>query len=100
MTDKCRQCIDYDKDSETCRLDIKDEPCGWFVEKPSPWHTGTPTEEGYYLVHIILDDDEYDLCMNFKDGVWDERKWGFNALKVEIIAWQKITPFEADKENK
>ena len=53
------------------------------------WHTGKPTENGRYLVWcdygIGADTDD------FKDG-----KWVFYGSHV--VAWQKITPFEAGEE--
>ena len=60
--------------------------------RTSPWHTGTPTEDGYYLLHMTIYDEEYDLCVDFKDGTWDDRKWGF-GYNYKILAYQKIEPF-------
>ena len=59
------------------------------------WHTGTPTEDGYYLVHMTIYDEEYDICVDFKDGTWDDRKWGF-GYNYKILAWQRIEPFKED----
>ena len=61
--------------------------------RTSPWHTGTPTEDGYYLLHMTIYDEEYDLCVDFKDGTWDDRKWGF-GYNYKILAYQKIEPYK------
>ena len=66
----------------------------------NPWHTGTPTEDGEYYIafrHFIGEVVEYGWAS------WDGKGWDINFLgwhlSNEILAWQKITPFEASKEN-
>lgn len=74
--------------------------------RPNPWHTGTPTDEGWYLVayecihecknkgkleyhtmHIFENELGYkDIRGRASDDVW------------KAVAWQKITPYE-EKEN-
>lgn len=58
----------------------------------SPWHTGIPTEEGWYLLKVKSDDEV----------IYDTNRliqclWGLDWKYVheEILAWQKIEP---DKE--
>lgn len=33
----------------------KGESIEWWNRRPSAWHTGTPTEEGYYLCKVFYD---------------------------------------------
>ena len=61
-----------------------------------PWHTGTPTEDGYYLCHIQFysedyesDEEGYDITYEFKNGSWEE-----DDENVRIIAWQKIDHYK------
>ena len=60
------------------------------------WHTGTPTEDGYYLCHIQFysedyesDEEGYDITYEFKNGSWEE-----DDENVRIIAWQKIDHYK------
>lgn len=74
----CRGCFFNDKDScPDCDEGL------WVEENPSPWHTGTPTEEGWYVCKMIgidLYETQYFTGVN-----WNE----------EIIeAWQKIEQYE------
>ena len=69
--------------------------------KRSNWHTGTPTEEGYYLCHIQFysedyesDEEGYDFPYWFKNGSWEG-----NNENVRIIAWQNTTPYQGEKNN-
>ena len=32
------------------------------IEMPSPWHTGTPTEEGWYLLYTSIPNAPYHLA--------------------------------------
>ena len=67
------------------------------------WHTGTPTEEGWYLVQH-LSDAEY-CGSKFFVARWDGEKFIINPRPPIVVtypngtAWQKITPYvEASKE--
>lgn len=78
----CRGCFFADKDEcPECDEGL------WVEDNPSPWHTGTPTEEGWYVCKMKgtdLYETQYFTGVN-----WNE----------EIIeAWQKIEPYEASKE--
>ena len=70
-------------------------------KKESPWHTGTPTEEGDYLCAFKMTDNsvEYGWC-DWSDGAWDllcdnDPSTGTCVL----VAWQKITPYEGEEVN-
>lgn len=53
------------------------------------WHTGTPTEEGWYLVAFNYEDEEGVRYTTdyFKDG-----KWAFPMVRdiSKVVKWQKI----------
>lgn len=70
-------------------------PMFTFEQEQSPWHKGTPTENGWYLFsYKYLDTIRYGTDC-FLDG-----KWVFNpALDEKILAWQKITPYQGEKNN-
>lgn len=78
----------------------KGESIEWWNRRPSPWHTGTPTEEGYYLVHL----KKYyykDTC-GYMVAKWERNWWrtinvgSYWNLEEEIDAWQKIDPYKED----
>lgn len=84
----------------------KNDPCvidamiDWAIrivkEMPleSPWHTGTPTEEGDYLVAFRMSDNsvEYGWC-NWNNGAWDILcDYDTTDGSCGMIAWQKIEP--------
>ena len=58
------------------------------------WHTGTPTEEGWYLVSTNQA-DEYAV------GYFDKTIQSFTRIcffdSDEVVAWMPIPPFEASK---
>ena len=69
-----------------------------FSEVENPWHTGTPTEEGWYLLHLREDKamwKDKPFCVAYMDG----HRWlsinDFFILVDDVIAWQKIEPFKA-----
>ena len=55
----------------------------------SNWHTGKPTEEGWYL--CASGDNFY--CANYWQGGTWKNHWGGT-----LLAYQKIEPYEASKE--
>ena len=76
----------------------------------SPWHTGTPTEEGIY---ILLTDFQIDGLSSsagtYTLDYWDGYSFKYLRKEAEMnavfkpnmyswVAWQKITPFVASKE--
>lgn len=66
----------------------------------SPWHTGIPIEEGWYLIafypHNNSDNPIAYQCCEYKNGEWHEVEKSCNKFEPFIEAWQKITPFEAN----
>lgn len=94
---QCRGCFFDDKDSCPCQCDN-----GVWVEKnSSPWHTGTPTEEGDYLCWVkgpfgIKHGLYYNRC-KYKDGNWfDDEVTSYNLKNMcfQVIAWQKVEPYK------
>ena len=71
---------------ETRWIDVLDAVIGELEE--SNWHTGTPTEEGWYLIAYKWHGDIRYIAVDHIPNIYD------NA-----IAWQKIEPFkETDNE--
>ena len=72
--------------------------------RPNPWHTGTPTEEGWYLICSPSWDmfpSKYNVAeFDGKDFVYAE---GMHQIVVRTnpttVAWQKITPFKGEEVN-
>lgn len=54
--------------------------------RPSLWHTGTPTEEGLYWVFAPQGRRKYTSDC-FVDG-------NFLENGLQVVAWQKIEPYE------
>ena len=58
------------------------------------WHTGTPTEEGWYLLNLKKDYKPY--CVAYMDG----RHWlgidDFFILVDDVKAWMPIEPYKED----
>lgn len=52
--------------------------------RPNPWHTGTPTEDGWYLLAFIEDGMMIYDANRLKNGIWV--CW----LIGDIFKWQKI----------
>ena len=61
--------------------------------RPNPWHTGTPTEEGWYLVKVNYDEHPY-FAMKFENGsFWDYDDNDPHFVKIIpdfISMWKKI----------
>ena len=96
--DWCRGCFFADKNE--CP-DCDDG--AWVEDNPNPWHTGTPTEEGEYVVWMRFPAD----CVQEEQGAllanWDREK-GFlydSTLEVskigEILFWMPITLYKPGK---
>ena len=80
--DNCRGCFFADKDAcPDCDEGL------WIEKNPSPWHTETPTEEGWYLIkYKEAPNDPIQYAVEpFKDGKWLH-------FSIERLAWQKIEP--------
>lgn len=68
------------------------------VKPKSDWHTGKPTEEGYYLCHFTDGYRTFDACFPYTKGAWDISGYGLNPYTFEVVAWQKIEPYEEGSE--
>ena len=66
------------------------------------WHTGEPTEEGYYLVH--LKKYYYKDTVGYIVAKWERNWWrtinigSYWNLGEEIDAWQRIEPYREKEE--
>ncbi len=56
------------------------------------WHTGTPTEEGWYVLECGNSEHTY-----YTTDYWSNKVkyWTVNR----VIRWQKITPYQEEKNN-
>ena len=102
---RCKDClltlyvdIDMTKSDEF----NKQKAIAQWNNRPSPWHTGTPTEEGWYLVayqhknkmtyRAVRFFREKCLDMEFLDsegGIYYPDIW-------KAVAWQKIEPYKEE----
>ena len=71
--------------------------------RPNPWHTGTPTEDGEYLVicQYVIDNYYYreKLVWEFENGDWKNKQRlteNYCIKELKILAWyeQKIEPYK------
>lgn len=67
-------------------------------KRPNPWHTGTPIEDGEYLVCMKGRKSGNILYEKLNFSTETDELMGAFRSKWEIIAWQKIEPYEASKE--
>ena len=68
-----------------------------FSEVDSNWHTGTPTEEGDYLLVLNIANQRLDVA-NFKNG--DFKSYHNYVIKPSYVKlWQKIEPYLERGEN-
>lgn len=78
---------------------------GFYLEHQSNWHTGTPTEDGTFLV-LWKDTEEpirrYSVLHwnEYNDTWYDEEtsycNWG-DEDHAEVIAWQRIEPYKEEE---
>ena len=84
--------VDFDYDGDALIDKIFDE---FEAEKTeNPWHTGTPTETGWYVI-CFREDGTDDFCV----AVWDGKRFIIrDAWDVNIVptAWQKINESKED----
>jgi len=86
MCNQCNSTTDDYFDDEKGALEA-------WNKRPSPWHTGTPTEDGWYLVWmgaINGNFHERPAVVPFENG-----DWASHLVSNTYVAWQKIEPFEA-----
>ena len=66
--------------------------------RASDWHTGTPTEEGYYLIH--LKKYYYKDTVGYMVAKWERNGWrtinigSYYNLAEDVDRWQKINEGE------
>ena len=56
--------------------------------RPNPWHTGTPKEEGWYLLVCGIGNSSETY---YTTDYWSNKVKGWCINRV--LAWQKITPY-------
>ena len=97
----CEECwMTYEGDSDNCPV-VNESVVKYMVEEkkhPScplievtlhrDWHTGQPTEEGWYL--CAYGDNFY--CANYWQGGTWKNQWGGT-----LLAYQKIEPYKEEK---
>ena len=90
----------WDKNIQSAKNDpcIIDAMTDWAIrqvkEVPSsnPWHTETPTEEGWYLCWVSFTKEIAPMVYKWKNGkfmltdIWESDD--------DILMWQKIEPYE------
>ena len=75
---------------ETLGHDRKKEAIEAWNRRPSPWHTGTPTEEGWYLVQYEDIDKTFFVA-------WSLERFGEELrprMPQGTVAWQRIEPLQ------
>lgn len=78
-------CSNDDCNANTGRCDTEDEAITKWNNRPSPWHTGKPTENGCYLLECKIGNSENTY---FTTDYWNNEVgyWTVNR----VIRWQKI----------
>ena len=59
-------------------------------ETEGNWHTGTPTEEGWYLVAYRKRDCDGSYFWDYDTRIWQLGEWNCSPYEFPIIKWQKI----------
>ena len=54
------------------------------------WHTGTPTEEGLYIVAVKCDKERGIKFVYEVTHFYSRLGWMYD----DVLAWQRITPYE------
>ena len=80
-----------------CAVDIgnintEEEAIKLWNRRPNPWHTGTPTEKGWYLVRENLE------IKSYEEVYWNGENWDYYGNPIDgksILKWQKIEPYES-----
>lgn len=76
------------------RGNTKEEAIEAWNNRPSPWHTGTPTEDGWYLVAYRKRDCDGSFYWDYGTRVWEDYgeygHWNITSMKYPVIKWQKI----------
>jgi len=80
-------CTNDDCNANTGRCSTEDEAITKWNNR-SNWHTGTPTEEGWYLCKCINP-----ATAKYVTDYYTGKGWEY-FFEDDYSAWQKITPFE------
>ncbi len=54
-------------------------------KRGNPWHTGTPSEKGWYLQRIKSKNN-----ISYDTDSYENGDWKYSCIFRKIIAWQKI----------
>lgn len=81
---------------EVCRT--CDLPCAISAGCPlvHTWHTGTPTEEGWYLIAFTY---EFEEGVRYTTDYFKDGKWAFPMVRdvSKLRAWQKVDEYKWEK---
>ena len=58
----------------------------------NPWHTGIPTEEGWYLLYTSKPNASYHLAFYQFDHWFSTDE--YCIIREDVVAWMPITPYE------
>ena len=81
-----------------CNMDVEVHE---IVDRVNPWHTGTPTEEGWYLVAYKKRDCDGSFFLEYGTRVWieiveGEGQWNECEEEHPVLAWQRIDEYRED----
>jgi len=54
--------------------------------RPNPWHTGTPSEEGWYLLCVKTVEDE----IVYDTDIFENGEWRYETVYRKYLKWKKI----------
>lgn len=76
------------------RISLRDAIEAW-NKRTSPWHTGTPTEKGWYLQRIKSKN-----YITYDTDYYENGDWKYSCVFCEILAWQKIEPYKEKEDGR
>ena len=83
------KCVKCGCNTQTFHYKERQEAIKAWNRRPEHWHTGTPTEEGWYLV---TDSHDYEVAE------WDnELGWDSRIISGQyIVAWSDFPPYKGE----
>lgn len=99
-------CDNDNCNAKTGRCDTNDEAITRWNNRPNPWHTGTPTEEGLYTVYYLDEHNPsatpYEVLFDGflspdGEGNWIDRDGEIWFIDDDIVHWQKIEEKSNDR---
>ena len=81
----CPECM-----CSTQNYSTDDDAISTWNNRPSPWHTGTPTEEGWYLTKVKVRDCDGSYFFMYEAVWFDGEEWVNRRHQQPVFAWQKI----------